>query len=281
MNIDTYTLKSFLAIAETNSFTKAAQRVGRTQSALSQQIAKLESYLGTPLLKRDKSLSLTPSGEIFLGYAKQLYTLHQEVFQRFKEPELEGEIRFGIPEDFASVFLSDVLADFSRTHPRIHLNIECDLTLNLLRRFKEKEFDLVLVKMSRPEDFPNGMDVWSEPLVWVGQSHQKLHEEKTLSLVLSPQPCVYRSRAITALEKQGVPWRVAFSSRSYQGTIAAVKAGMGITILPKNMVPKGLEILSEASSLPPLHDTHISLLKHSSDHPALNSFESFVLKHVQ
>jgi DNA-binding transcriptional LysR family regulator len=116
MNIDTVTLQCFLAVAETGSFTKAAERVNRTQSAVSQQMAKLENMLGKMLVTRGKTFSLTAEGEIFLSYARQIYVLHREVMDRFKEPDLEGEVRFGMPEDFASVYLSDVLVDFFRVH---------------------------------------------------------------------------------------------------------------------------------------------------------------------
>lgn len=276
MTIDTITLQVFIAVAETGSFTKAAEKVGRTQSAISQQIAKLENLLGKTLLLRGKSFALTSEGEIFLGYAKQIFALHREALDRFKEPDLEGEVRFGLPEDFASVFLSDVLVDFARTHPRIMLNIECDLTLNLFERFKQKEFDLVLVKMNRPEDFPNGQEIWSEPLEWAGNS-SLIGKNKPIPLVLSPQPCVYRARALKALEEKGLKWRLAFSSTSYAGTIAAVKAGMGITVLPHTMIPKELEIIPP-KRLAKLSATHVSLLKNQSDNAAVNSFEEFVLK---
>ena len=279
MSIDTVTLQCFLAIAETGSFTRAAQRVGRTQSAISQQIAKLEALLGKTLLIRGKLFSLTQEGEIFLGYARQIYALHHEAMDRFKEPELEGEVRFGLPENFASVFLSGVLADFSRIHPRILLNIECDFTLNLFDRFKRREFDLVLVKMNRPEDFPNGVDVWSEPLRWVGDSGL-LDPQRPVPLVLSPQPCVYRASAIAALEQAGRPWRIVFSSPSYAGAVAAVKAGLGITAMPKGMIPSELGAL-EPNDLPPLSDTHVSLLKHQANDPIINSLEQFVLKRLK
>lgn len=144
MHIDTLTLQSFVAVAETGSFTKAAERVKRTQSAISQQMAKLESMLCQPLLVRGKNIRLTPEGEVYLGYARQMLSLHWEALDRFKEPELEGEVRFGLPENFASVYLSDVLADFSCIHPRILLNIECDLTLNLFARFKNSNLTLFL-----------------------------------------------------------------------------------------------------------------------------------------
>lgn len=277
MNIDTITLQCFLAVAETRSFTKAGERVGRTQSAVSQQMAKLENMLGKILFTRGKTFSLTSEGEIFLSYARQIYVLHREAMDRFNEPELEGEIRFGMPEDFASVYLSDVLVDFSRVHPRIFLSIECDLTLNLFERFKRKEFDLVLVKMNRPEDFHNGVDVCTEKLEWVGDSSLVMQGNlNLLPLVLAPQPCVYRSRAINALEQAGIKWRLVFSSPSYAGTIAAVKAGLGITVLPRTMIPEQLNIIN--TPLPPLDDTHICLLKHDIGNTALLSFEKFILE---
>ena len=279
MNIDTITLQCFITVAETGSFTKAAERVGRTQSAVSQQMSKLENLLGKPLLTRGKAFSLTPEGDIFLGYARQIFALYHEAIDRFKEPELEGEVSFGLPENFASVYLSEVLVDFSRIHPRILLNIECDLTLNLFDRFKKKEFDLVLVKMNRPEDFPNGLDVWSEPLKWVGDT-SLIDPKKPVPLVLSPQPCVYRASAIKTLEEAGRSWRLVFSSPSYAGAVAAVKAGMGITVMPHTMIPNELEAV-DALLLPKLADTHVSLLKHRADNAAINTLEGFVLRRLK
>lgn len=279
MNLDTVTLQCFIAVAETGSFTKAADRVSRTQSAVSQQITKLEQQLSKPLIVRGKSFALTPEGDVFLGYARQIFALHREAMDRFKEPELEGEVRFGLPENFASVYLSEVLADFARIHPRILLNIECDLTLNLFDRFKKKEFDLVLVKMNRPEDFPNGLDVWSEPLRWVGDSGL-INPDKPVPLVLSPQPCVYRASAISALEQAGRAWRLVLSSPSYAGTVAAVKAGMGITVIPHTMIPPELEAV-KGKLLPRLADTHVSLLKHQANNAAINTLEGFVLRKLK
>jgi DNA-binding transcriptional LysR family regulator len=159
------------------------------------------------------------------------------------------------------------------------LNIECDLTLKLFERFKNKEFDLVLVKLNHPGDFPHGLEVWSEPLKWVGDP-SLLDPTRPLPLVLSPQPCVYRSCAINALEKEGRKWGMVFSSPSHAGTVAAVKAGMGITVMPRTMIPKDLVAIG-FELLPPLSDTHVSLLKHRTDNAAINSFEDFVLKKLK
>lgn len=282
MSFDALTLECFIAVAETGSFTRAADKVARTQSAVSQQIIKLEGIVGKPLLTRSRHLSLTSEGELLLTYAKKIVQLNRDAMDRFKHPELQGEVRFGLPEDFATVFLSEILTEFASLHPRVMLNVECDLTLNLFARFKKKEFDLVLVKMNKPEDFPNGMDVWSEALEWVGSKNfTNFDEEQPVPLVLSPQPCVYRARAISSLEKLTRKWRIVFSSHSYAGTVAAVKAGMGLTVLPRNMVPDELQIIRTNKHLPNLDDTHISLLKHHNKNLVVNSFEKFVVERLK
>ena len=282
MSFDPLTLNCFIAVADTHSFTKASQRMNRTQSSVSQQIAKLESIIGRPLFVRGKNLSLTPDGEIFYPYATQISTLYRQALERFKEPNLEGQVRFGLPEDFASIFLADVLVDFARIHPGILLNIECDLTLNLFERFRKNEFDMVLIKMSKPEDFPNGVDVWSEKLEWVGNKNffTSFDAQRPLPLVLSPQPCLYRARAINGLEDNLIKWQLVFSSTSFNTKIAAVQAGLGVTVFPQSMIPKQLAILDN-KILPPLSDTHVSLLKHNKNNPAVVSFEDFILKKLQ
>ncbi len=274
-----FTLHCFLAVVDTGSFTKAAEKVRRTQSAITQQISNLEKTLGRKLFQRGKTLSLTKDGEVFLSYAHKIFGLYREVLDRFKQPELEGEIRFGLPEDFASMFLSDVLIDFSRIHPRILLNVECDLTLNLFERFKKGAYDIVLVKMSRPEDFPNGVEVWTEPLEWIVKTEYIgcLDKNTPVPLVLAPSPCVYRARALQALEEAGIRWRLAFTSPSYAGTIAAVKAGMGVTVFPRTMVPDELDFVKE-DFLPDLPDIHVSLLKQTDKNQCLNTLEDFLLK---
>lgn len=282
MRLDPLALECFLAVSENGSFTRAANQVNRTQSAVSQQVAKLEKQLGNSLFNRGKCFTLTTHGEMLRGYAKQILALQREAIEQFHEPELTGEISFGLPEDFASVFLAEVLAEYTAQHPHVLLKIECDLTLNLFDRFKNKEFDLVLVKMNKPEDLPNGIEVWSEALEWAGNSELfSADPNHTIPLVLSPQPCVYRTRAIKALEKAKRKWRIVLASQSYASQIAAVQAGMGITVLPKIMIPASVNIIWPGKHIPNLEDTHISLLKHRSDNVVVNNLEKFVLRQLR
>jgi len=278
MSLDTVTLQCFLAVAETQSFTKAALRVGRTQSAISQQIAKLENIIEKQLINRGRELSLTPDGEIFLGYAKRIYELHRESLDRFKKPDLHGELRFGLPEDFASVMLSDILVEFSRLHPRVTLNVECDLTLNLIERFNQGEFDLILVKSNEKNQIVSGIHVWNEPVEWVGKKEliPLINESSVIPLVLSPTPCVYRCNVIESLNKNNLKWRLAFSSPSYAGKMAAVKAGLGITAIQRSMIPDYLDKL-DYNFLPILKDIRVTLIKKESVSPANDSLEFFIM----
>lgn len=282
MSLDTVTLQCFLAVSDSGSFTKAAERVGRTQSAMSQQIAKLENLVGKPLFNRGKALSLTTEGEIFLAYAKQIYLLHRESLDQFKEPELHGEIRLGLPEDFATVILSDVLVDFSRLHPRILLNVECDLTINVFEKFKSGKLDLALIKMAPANEFLQQTTLWKEPVKWIGKPEllPAIHQNTVVPLVLSPQPCVYRESAIHALEKSGIKWRLAYSSPSYAGKMAAVKAGLGIGLLQETLIPDDLTQLNH-KVLPSLADIPISLIKKQEGNKAVESLAYFLLKKLR
>lgn len=279
MNIDTVSLQCFIAVAETLSFTKAAEQVGRTQSAVSQQISKIETLIGQELVCRGKSPSLTLEGEIFLNYARRIYALHRELFDRFKEPDLKGEIHFGLPEDFATILLSDVLVEFSRLHPRVILNVECDLTLNLLNDFEKNKYDLILIKNNFDQNEHYGQLISTENVEWVGNLKRlpELHKDTVIPLVVSPSPCVYRENIIQALENENLKWTMTYSSPSYSGKMAAVRAGLGITAIQKRMIPSDLDII-DYSFLPKLHDIQISLLKSNHINKVGESLEYFLIK---
>jgi DNA-binding transcriptional LysR family regulator len=288
LELDTALLSSFLALAETQNFTRAAERVGRTQSALSLQIKRLEDLLGKPLFVRGTRLAtLTAEGEIFIAYARDILRLKEEAISRFREPDAKGEVRFGSPEDFATVFLPQVLSRFVASHPKILLNVQCDLTLNLLEGFRRGEYDLVLLKQSTPGEYGEGITVWKESLVWAagGDHARKFAREDGqsagdgLPLVLSPKPCVYRQRALEALEREGQRWRIVYTSPSLAGTVAAVKAGLGITVLPQKMLLEGLVPLRRAH-LPDLKETHISLLTRNDAPPAVASLARYIAGHI-
>lgn len=259
-NLDIDLLRAFVSVADLGSFTRAADALLRRQSTLSLQIKRLEDGLGRRLLDRSsRSVRPTAEGDALLGHARQMLELNDRMVASLDGPALAGTVRLGTPEDFATTHLPEVLARFAQAYPAVQLEVTCDLTLTLMGRFRQGDFDLVLVKRE-PERSSRGVRVWREPLVWVVARHPGLPDRGPLPLVVSPPPCVYRKRATDSLARARRAWRVAYSCASLAGQHAAVKAGLGVTVLPKDMVPAGLAAVERRAGLPDLHDTEIALL---------------------
>jgi len=281
-------LRSFVAIVDSGGFSRAADRVSRTQSTISLQIKKLEEGLGKRVFDRvggrGGETHLTPDGEILLGYARQVLHLCDEARSRIMEPGIDGAVRLGTPEDFATFHLPDVLARFARAHPRVALDVNCDFTVNLLDGFAKGQYDLVLFKRepqggggSGRAASAKGVGVWREVLVWVASPRLVIDAEEPLPLVLAPIPDVYRRRAQAALDQAGRAWRVIYTSPSLMGLQAAVRAGLGVTVLPREMVPPGLIVLGEAERrLPPLPDTEIVLYQA----PGISRAAALLAEHI-
>jgi DNA-binding transcriptional LysR family regulator len=254
------------------------------------QIAKLEQLLDTQLFKRNKrNVSLTPDGEKLVGYARQIVMLSDSLMSRFREPDMQGEIRFGSPEDFATFYLPDILANFSKTHPQVALNVNCDLTLTLIKAFENKEYDLIVIKQNPGDLYPGAKPLWRERLVWVGSGNEGqdmnfkdyTKDHAPLPLILSPSPCVYRARATEALDNRGVEWKVAYTSPSIAGTIAAVKAGLGVAALPRKMVPKDLQPLEVGQGWPDLEDSELCLLARDEGDPLIAGLSDYIRRNVK
>jgi DNA-binding transcriptional LysR family regulator len=259
-NLDLDLLRAFVTVAETGSMTSAGERLRRSQSAVSLQIKRLEDCLDLRLFDRSpRAVRLTAAGERLLSQARSMLALNDAILDELAEPALEGTVRLGTPEDFATTHLPAVLARFAESHPRVSLEVSCDLTLNLLDRFGAGEFDLVLVKRELTGG-EAGVRVWREPLVWAANPRFDPAAAGPLPLVVSPNPCVYRARAVSALDRAGRPWRIAYTCGSLAGSQAAVRAGLGVTVLPRDMVPDDLAAIDDPDELPDLHDTEIALL---------------------
>lgn len=258
-NLDIDLLRAFAAVADAKSFSRASERMLRNQSTVSLQIKRLESAVGHQLLSRTpRSVRLTAEGETMLKYAHQMLELNDRAVARLNEPHMVGEVRLGAPEDFATRHLSSVLASFSEAYPSVSLQVTCDLTLNLLDKFRKNAFDVVLVKREPAAAIQRGVRVWREPLVWVVGTRDLPPASEPMPLVVSPEPCVYRKRATSALNRANRPWRIAYTCASLAGSLAAVHANLGVSVLPKDMVPETLRIIDRP--LPSLADTEIALL---------------------
>jgi len=255
--LDLDLVRTFVTIARLGRFTRAAARLGRQQSTISLQIGRLETALDARLLERSpQSVQLTDAGARFLVHAERLLAANDAAVAELREPVMEGIVRLGTPEDFATSRLPDVLARFTRAYPAVALEVTCDLTLNLLEGFEARRFDLVLAKREPgTQSARRGVRVWREALVWVGEPA----EGQPIGLVVSPEPCVYRKRAVEALTRARLPWRVAYTCGALSGALAAVKAGLGVAVLPREMVPAGVEVCRDGR-LPGLRDTEIALI---------------------
>ncbi|CAN1550627.1 LysR Transcriptional regulator [Sphingomonadaceae bacterium] len=281
-DVDTSVLRTFLALAETGSFSRAGVMVGRSQSAVSEQIRKLEETFGRTLLERTtRSVRLTTDGEHLLAHARAMVAQADTMLARFRAPDLAGEVRFGSPEDFASVYLPDILGVFTAAHPEVELHVTCQLTLPLVEEFEAGEQDLIIVKQDPERRYSASRPLWRERLVWVAAtSLARDFAEVTrspLRLVLSPSPCVYRSRATRTLEDAGVTWSGVFTSPSFAGQAAAVRAGLGYAVMPRTMVPPELLVLDD---WPELAEVEIALLGHARLSPAAAALAGFIEERV-
>lgn len=257
VNLELDLLRTFVTVVETGSFTRAGALLGRTQPAISLQIRRLEDQLGSPLLDRaGKGIALTTEGAGFLPQARQILRLNDEIIATLGDGDLEGEVRFGSPEDIATMHLPGILGVFARNHPRIKLSVTCDYTANLLDQMSRGLLDLALIKRE-PVGPELGVRVWSEPLVWVALDPSILRESP-LPVILAPAPDIYRKRALAALQAAGLSFRASFTSPSLAGQMAALRAGLGVGVLPTAMAPRDLSVLRD--TLPPLSDSEIALV---------------------
>jgi DNA-binding transcriptional LysR family regulator len=259
--LDVDLLRAFVTIADTGSFTRAGERLMRTQSTVSLQLKRLEEVVGQRLFQRTpRAVDLTDEGRTLLPYARKMIDLNDAAVAELKGGHLKGLVRLGTPEDFATTHLPHVLARFADAYPDVALEVTCDLTLNLIDAFRTGAFDLVLIKREPQPADASGVAVWREPLVWAGIAAGPALARADLPLVVAPTPCVYRKRATQALDRAGRAWRIAYTSPSLAGAQAAVRAGLGVTVLPVQMVPGDCAILGPGEGLPPLADAEIALM---------------------
>ena len=252
-------LRTFVTVADNRSFTRAAERIGLNQSTVSLQIKKLEGGLGRRVFDRaGRDIKLTPDGEILLEYAREMLRLGEEACARILESDVEGVVRLGTTEDFGTTYLPQVLARFARSHPGVSLEVSCNFSFSLLDGFSKGEYDIVLVKRE-PQGPTGGVPVWKDDLVWVIGPDLDLVSNKPIPLALAPAPDVYRKRALGALDAVKRRWRIVFTSPSMEGLQAAVRAGLGVTVLSKDMVPPGLYMLRTEHGLPKLPDAEIAM----------------------
>jgi len=260
--LDTDVLRSFVAIAEHGSFTRAARAVFRTPSALSMQIKRLETMLGESLFIREaRRVQLTAHGELLLRYARQLLQLNAEAVACFLSPALEGTVRIGTPDDVGTRVLPQVLGEFARSHPAVQVDVMTGASGPLIQRLDAGEIDLALVAAgSRDVEPERGEIVHTEPLVWAARSEGMARLREPLPVALAEHGCAWRALAVTALDRAGRPYRVAYSSEHSAGQRAAVLADLAVAPFPRSLADSPLLELVDDPQLPALADTHVALI---------------------
>lgn len=249
--LDLELLKTFVCVADEGSFTRAAERVHRTQSTVSQQVRKLEELVGHALLLRDRTgqnISVTEHGEMLIHYARRLLALSSEAVEALAS-DLDLEIlRIGVPEDFDARRMAVILAGFNRARPEARLETVSGMSTDLKQKLAAGTLDIALVK--REPDSGPCWAAWPETLVWVKGAGVD-SANGVLPLALFPQGCIYRQRAIRLLDVAQRPWRVAFGSHSLTGIQAAVASGLGVSVLPASAVLPEHRVCSDLPELPP------------------------------
>jgi DNA-binding transcriptional LysR family regulator len=266
--LDLELLRSFVSVVDAGGFTRAGERVHRTQSTVSQQIKRLEDDLGQPLLNRTaRDVTPTEAGERLLSYARRLLALAEEARDVLARPGNEGAVRLGIPEDFAAYRLTKLLAAFSRARPGLRLDVRVDQSAFLRRDLERGELDLALFKRSAGES--GGIAVWPERVHWVtSKSHPIDPETRSVPLIGFPAGCLYRTGAIHAIESAGRAWHMAYTSSSLTGIQAAVAAGLGLSILSEIAILAEHRVLTAKDGFAPIDKTEVALVASPDASPA-------------
>lgn len=260
LNFDVDQLKSFLAIADTGNFTRAAADVNKSQSAVSMQMKRLEETIGHPIFARDGRASrLTADGERLVDYARRLVALNDEALHTFSKTELTGTVRFGTPDDYADLFLPEILARFNRTHPQVNVDVECYQSAVLANHVRKAELDLAVVTFNGGDI--KGEALMSTDLLWVTSSRHQTHLAKVLPIAAASISCEWRKLVVKTLEKEKRDYRVAYLSPNFSTVCAVVTQGLSVAAMPRICVKPGMRILTAADGFPKLGAFDIGLIQ--------------------
>lgn len=259
--LDNEVLKSFVAIAEQGSFTRAARQVHRTPSALSMQIKRLEETVGKTLFVRDaRQVRLTAEGEVLLSYGRRLLKLNEEAMQQFFSPALAGRVGFGTSDDVGTRILPRLLAQFSRSYPAVQIDVVVGSSRSNRRKVDAGDLDMALVVVGNEGQESRGEIVHSEPLVWTGRDGGIAVHQTPLPVAVANPGCVWRWMAMGSLDKADIPYRVAYTCEHSSGQEAAMLADLAVAPFPLGLVKPPLRKLSD-DRLPEMGNYQIALVR--------------------
>jgi DNA-binding transcriptional LysR family regulator len=258
--LDVDHLRTFLAIAETGSFTRAADLVHKTQSAVSMQMKRLEERVGRSIFARDgRASKLTDDGERLLDYARRIVKLNVEAISAFNNGDLSGRVRLGVPDDYADRYLPEIMARFSRAYPGVEFSVVCEPSVDLVERVEADELDLAIVTATESTRVTETFR--QERLLWITSSRHPTHMEEPLPLALARPTCAWRRAALERLDGIGRAHRIAFCSGNAGAISAAVLAGLAISVSPESGLRPGMRVLTPTEGFPDLPFCRIGLLR--------------------
>jgi DNA-binding transcriptional LysR family regulator len=255
-------LRAFVAVVDAGSLSGAAPLVHRSQSAVSMQIKKLETALGRPVLLRGpRHLEVTPAGAELLSYARRVLDLQAEAHAALFGPQLAGRVRLGVPDDYASAYLTPVLRSFSHRYQGVEIELTCEQSTSLIPRLARGELDLALISQDKPQ---RGRFLFDEPLVWVGSPQFEVWRRDPLPIAVYEAASMARQATLAALATRRRGFHLVYHSPSLAGQLAAVESGLAVAVLTRCSVPAHLQILQNLPAefeLPPLDAMHVAVLR--------------------
>ena len=266
--LDIDQLRTFIAIADSGSFTRAADVVNKTQSAVSMQMKRLEERLERPIFARDgRGSKLTEDGQRLLDYARRIVKLNVETLAAFSEAALSGRVRLGVPDDYADRYLPEIMARFSHVYPAVELSVICEPSVDLLERIDANELDLAIITNC---DSKRASETFRrERLLWVGSARHSVHTQEPLPLALGRPTCAWRRIACERLDAIGRRYRLLYSSSNSGAVAAAVLAGLAVSVLPESGLRPGMRVLSSNDGFPELSSCRIGLVRNAHETSAL------------
>ena len=258
--LDLKLLRSFVMVADRKSVSRAAQHLHRVQSAVSQQIQKLELQVGAPLFERTKSgFALTPLGEVLYPMALKLLDLNDEIVERVNRKHQKNVVVIGTSDVYAHNHVAQILRSYNGKFGHVRTELVCAYSSTIWRHLAEGRIDIAITQ-SRPDSVP-GEILFVEPLVWVGARHYTPHQLRPLPLALFGQGCADRTAAIRSLTSANIPYDILSVSDHFSGVIAPVKVGIAVSVLPLSVVDPSIRILNPSDGLPELGTIQISISK--------------------
>lgn len=261
--LDTDQLRSFIAIVDTGSFTRAAERVNKTQSAVSMHVKRLEERLGKPLfIKHGRGVRLSRSGEHLIEYARTILQAEAAAFEAITRKGLTGQVRFGVPDDYAAALLADIMTCFSLHHPLVEVLVVCLGSMELAERVRKGDLDLAIVTAS--DEIPEAEIIKEEPLYWVAGQNKLIEYERPLPLALGDRQCNWTRVAIDKLNEANIPMKYSLVSSNYAAIAPIVEAGLAVTVLPESIIRRSQRVIPKGQPLPELPCCKIGLMQASS-----------------